>query len=444
MNGWKETAEPKTLFLSIMKKFLLLLSLLAVAFVAGAQKVYFLYLQSDNGAPFYVRLGEKVHSSTASGYVILSNLIDSNYILQVGFAGQNAESKFPVSLNKEDKGYILKQVGGSWNLFDLQQLTLIKALAATGPTEAENQQLLAAADPFTRMLVQASDDMTLLLSGPSAPAMNTVAAAQTAPPETTTMSGTTQQVDGGMAQNAGSEPVAIMPAPIKTALSEAKPVQAVFTPEPSVATAEKARRDTMPTLTEPVFPRSEVTRRSESSTTEGFGLVFIDKQGEGADTIRLLIPNPKEVKASPATIAAVPVTTAPAAEQKPDTPTINMKPELSVADSALAPVVTPPAAAPPSGCIVQADDKDFLKLRRNMAAAEDEAGMMAVARKNFKSRCYNTEQLRHLSTLFLTAVGKYNFFEAAWGHVSDAAQFASLGAELKEEYFSKRFQDLIK
>jgi hypothetical protein len=39
------------------------------------------------------------------------------------------------------------------------------------------------------------------------------------------------------------------------------------------------------------FIRSVVLRKSESSTTEGFGLVFIDNQNGAIDTIRLLIPN---------------------------------------------------------------------------------------------------------------------------------------------------------
>jgi hypothetical protein len=426
----------KTVFLKSMKNLLLLITLMAGSLVAGAQKVYFMYLQSDNGAPFYVRLGEKVHSSSASGYVILSNLKDSSYLLQVGFPGQNAESRFPVTVGAQDRGYVLKQVSGTWNLFDLQDLTLIKALAAIGPTDEENKQLLAAADPFTRLLVQASDDMTLLQAGPSAPAPQTIAAAAAPIPE-----------------KEEPLPAAIMPAPINSALAEAKPVQAVFTPAVNVSAQTTVKRDTVPVsagpmeITEPAFARSVVTRRSESSTTEGFGLVFVDRLGESADTIRLLIPNPKTTASKTPVQEAPPVastTTTSTTEIKADTAPAS-KTEAPVKDSLSASVANiPVAAAGADACKAQAEEKDFLKLRRNMAAAEDEGGMIVVARKNFKARCYTTEQVRYLSALFLTALGKYNFFETAKGHVSDPALFSTLGTELKDEYFSKRFQELTK
>ncbi|RYY84679.1 MAG: hypothetical protein EOO15_18845, partial [Chitinophagaceae bacterium] len=250
-----------------MKRIGLLFVLFLMGLAASAQRVYFIYVQSDNGAPFYVRIGEKVTSSTASGYVILSSLRDSSYVLLVGFPGNTAESRFPVTVQKEDKGFILKQVSGAWNLFDLQELTLIKALAAVGPSEEESRQLLAQADPFTRRLVQASDDLTLLSSGP---APSSIAVEQ------------------------------IPPAPIP-ARPEPEVAHVEVTSTPADTVPAKANADSAavavatPVPAEEPFHRSQVTRRSESSTTEGFGLVFIDNQEGSNDTIRLLIPNPKYV-----------------------------------------------------------------------------------------------------------------------------------------------------
>jgi hypothetical protein len=43
-----------------------------------AQKVYFIYLQTDNQQHFYARMGER-STTTPAGYLILSNLRDSNY-----------------------------------------------------------------------------------------------------------------------------------------------------------------------------------------------------------------------------------------------------------------------------------------------------------------------------------------------------------------------------
>jgi hypothetical protein len=98
--------------------------------LADAQKVYFIYIQSDNNTPFYVKTGDKVTSSTASGYLILSNLVDSVYQFTVGKTGQAAvESRFSVPVNKQDRGFLLQEADGKFSLFDLQAMTSLQPLA---------------------------------------------------------------------------------------------------------------------------------------------------------------------------------------------------------------------------------------------------------------------------------------------------------------------------
>jgi hypothetical protein len=179
------------------------------------------------------------------------------------------------------------------------------------------------------------------------------------------------------------------------------------------------------------YRRSVVTRRSESSTTEGFGLVFLDQQDGVTDTIRILIPNPK-------TPFKTEVSTA--VQTKEDKSFLDVSSEDTTAkvqpqETAKAPVR--------SSCSRQASENDFLKLRRNMVAENTDDDMVAVARKAFKSRCYTTEQVKNLSALFLTSSGKYQLFDAAYAHVSDVEQFSSLQSELRDEYFLKRFKALI-
>jgi hypothetical protein len=41
------------------------------------------------------------------------------------------------------------------------------------------------------------------------------------------------------------------------------------------------------------------------------------------------------------------------------------------------------------------------------------------------------------------AAAKYQFFDAAFGHVSNSSEFTALGSEIKDEYYSKRFKALI-
>lgn len=478
-----------------MKRIGLFGVLLLLGLVAGAQKVYFVYVQSDNGAPFYVRLGEKVTSSSAAGYVILSNLRDSNYVLQVGFPGTSGESRFPVALQGEDKGFVLKQVSGAWNLFDLQSLSLTKALAATGPSEAESRALLAEADPFTRRLVQASDDLTLLGSGPSVAAV----APEQLPPA----------------------PIPALPRPETGKPEVAQHAANIDTvPVKAVAEAPAPVADTAVAPMAEAFRRSQVTRRSESSTTDGFGLVFIDQEDGSSDTIRLLIPNPRFAPAPKVTdslptprseavaatktdtvlvaAAGSPVTdtvlvtkaqvatvrdtvlvgNAQATEPVRDTVLVTKTvavapitdtsrarvpvdavPANTVVTAAAAPeqampaVVREPVSAGPGPkarswtvaditCAAVADQRDFLKLRKNMAAANDEGDMVTIARKDFRKHCFTVEQVRLLGTLFLTDLGRYTFFEAAWGHLSDQHDFPRLESELRDAYLSDRLFEL--
>ena len=78
-----------------------------------------------------------------------------------------------------------------------------------------------------------------------------------------------------------------------------------------------------------------------------------------------------------------------------------------------------------------------------MAARESDEAMVQEAKKSFKAKCYTTEQVRLLSTLFLTSAGKYQFFDAAYFYVSDRGRFATLQSEIKDDYYLRRFKALI-
>ena len=58
-----------------MKKFILCFFILMTLRSAFAQKVYFVYLQTEPEQPFFVKMNDKVFSSTASGYLILSKFV---------------------------------------------------------------------------------------------------------------------------------------------------------------------------------------------------------------------------------------------------------------------------------------------------------------------------------------------------------------------------------
>jgi hypothetical protein len=111
-----------------MKKLLFLSIFLCLFVFSQAQRVYFVYLQSDNGTPFYVKLGDKIHSSSSMGYLLLSNLKDSAYQIRLECMGQNkTEPAFSVSVNNTDRGFLIKNFDQGLSLFDLSTLEIIAA-----------------------------------------------------------------------------------------------------------------------------------------------------------------------------------------------------------------------------------------------------------------------------------------------------------------------------
>jgi hypothetical protein len=78
-----------------------------------------------------------------------------------------------------------------------------------------------------------------------------------------------------------------------------------------------------------------------------------------------------------------------------------------------------------------------------MAAEENDEAMIDEAKKVYRSKCFTVEQLRYLSTLFLTSAAKYQFFDASYNNVSDKQNFRTLQGEIKDEYYLKRFKALV-
>lgn len=174
------------------------------------------------------------------------------------------------------------------------------------------------------------------------------------------------------------------------------------------------------------YKRSVVTKRSESSTTEGLGLVFIDEFAIGIrDTVQIFIPNQTGFISK--------VNDQPAEQQK----FLNVPGEQK--DVSL--IGSP--AANKKNCLSIASDNDFMKLRKKMAAQRTDQGMISECRKVFKTKCFTTEQVKNLGHLFLNEAGKFQFYETAYPFNSDRDNFASLQMELKDAYFIHRFKKMV-
>jgi hypothetical protein len=411
-----------------MKRVLLLGALFCLNLVVKAQKVYFIYLQSETAAPFYVKMGGKIQSSTTNGYLILSKLVDSNYLITIGQPGKQEEPRFTVTISRGDRGFLLKNIDGSLSLFDLQTLAIYKPIN-TETTAAT--QTVTRNDNFTKLLAKAADDSSLL----SQPVVQQKPQPKEVKPEEVAVKETVvikQDVSQPMVATPVINEQQPQIAANKDTVVKETPVAVPPEPKPEVKKEEPAQ---------PVeeYKRSIVTKKSETENTEGLGLVFLDTFNGDVDTINITIPNQKSIVIDTPQQKQV-------AEGKQFLEITNVAVEKTDVkkDTVTAKATEPPTIAKPKPqCVALSTDDDFFKLRRDMAAGKNDDEMIGQAKKYFKNKCYRTEQIKYLSTLFLTDEGKYQFFDVAYRHVSDQEKFISLQSEIQDSYYINRFKALI-
>lgn len=451
-----------------MKKLHLALFFLLVAITASSQKVYFVYIQTESDQPFYVKMNEKISSSTASGYIILPRLLDSSYNFSIGFP-QNKwpEQNFSITINTKDHGFLLKNFGEKgWGLFDLQKLTIQMSISGKASINKKPEIENNTVSVFTEMLSRAANDPSLM--------EKPIKRIEDKKIETAVQRVIIKEessIDEKEMVVAKKDDIAHLPAvkneETKTDLKEISFKDTIQPSDQSIAKKEenfteekkkdiaksvapdektvvrneennKVSIDQSISSSEKVessgiesYKSSQVKKWSESSTTEGFGLVFIDVNGnEPNDTIRLIIPNPKVIFGmsnveSPEGKKSI----AAGSDSK-------LKEDLSVIGNQNAELK--------NNCVEIASDNDFYVLRKNMAAVLSDEEMIAEAKKYFKTKCFTSAQVKNLSTLFLNDEGKYKFFDVSYKYVSDAESFTSLQSEFKDEYFAGRFKAMIR
>lgn len=453
------------MFIPILKRIFVILIMFVLALSVKAQQIHFIYLQTENGQPFYVRLNNKVLSSSPAGYIILPQLIEGDYHLIVGFPkNEFPEEDFQIAIQKKNEGFLLKNFGEKgWGLFNMQSLALLPGTAANTATASVKIQ----DDPFSKMLANVVKDSSLL-------------------------------------QN--HEPVkTIVDSPLQ------KNETAIDIKDTSLQKNEMAISTPVIKNPEPVaVPVVEppITRLLRAIDKEGMQMVYLDRSDNKNDTIRVFIPgekiqNPKAensnavgennksnttsiadtsqltitptiVKIESDTITLVNDTIRVYKErvQKQET-TVNKKASELEPDKLKTQVTQgePPTDAKSdekqpglknennneiivlpkvvtsskvnSDCKAFATDGDFLKLRKKMAAENNNDDMIRIAKKVFRTRCFSTGQIKNLSFLFLTDEGKYMFFDAAYPYTSDSDQYNSLKSQLSDEYYINRFEAMI-
>lgn len=419
-----------------MRKICFVIMLTVCFFNMQAQRQYFIYLQSETKQPFFVKLNNSKINSSSYGYLIIPKLADSTY--QIGIGQQNDQSftyNFEIKLNQKDHGYLIKNMGEKGlGLFDQQSLALLMPVNSKVSKEVSSPNPENNSKSFSDILSKASNDPALKekTANPVAEKKNET--------EISTEKKETKQ-----------ENMVVQPAEKKEAVSNPVRQQNEAIISDSLLKADENAKPVLPVVNNVEsndagdYKKTVIVRKSESSTTQGFGLVYLDQYANGnTDTIKLLIPNAPKVFQS----------NTPSNQQEDKkfielkSDTIQKKESEKIQDAqkvvAAEKVNTALETKGINNCVAVAADQDFFSLRKQMAAAEGNEQMINVASAFFKKSCFTTVQIKNLSFLFLDDEGKYRFFDQAYTHVVDVENFKTLQSEIKDEYYLNRFKAMLR
>jgi hypothetical protein len=477
-----------------MRRFLASVALLTALNSAMAQDRHFLYLQADNEQAFYLKISGETRSSTPAGYMILPRLTDDTLEFVVGFPLRKyPEYRFRLDGFDRDRGYALKDFGEKgWGLFDMQSMEVSMG-KPVGPDIAKGRPapIVAVRDSFASVLASVVDDSAVMdaslivrksdiepgkVENPGSTKDSLQTPASGVQP---VVKGSTPDTARSVAvKGAGNNPVGRAAVPSTDSASSAQ--KTVLRP-PGGDTAARAKPDTVavgmvrlklpdpprqvgkpppmdslrlplsvedsgtmkgvdssravtatgsamepvlrnPSISSPSAPTPpkgsivvrETLKLLEYSDSSGMQLVFSDRDEEGRlDTVSLWMPAGDAFTGNPATNGG----------EKGKTLTSG-RPDRT-------------------DCPGMVSTGELGQLRRRMEAIPDEDAKVAAALREFRLRCFTTEQVRSLLVVFFREEGRYKLLDAAYPRVFDPQAFLALEQVLRDPYFIHRFRRLV-
>jgi Domain of unknown function (DUF4476) len=217
---------------SVLKSVLSALFCLLFFLRLTAQENHYIYLQTENKQPFYLKLDKKLLSSSSSGYLIIPRLTDGTYAFTIGFLkNELPEQTVTCTVNKKDEGFVLKNFGDKgWGLsnFQTQEVIMLNAMPVEKKNIVKEEMTEEQKDEFSSTLSSVVKDPLLTRK---------IISTETKPE------------------------IAITPV-----VKEADPVALAL---------------------------SKITKLKNETTVDGIEAVYVDITGGKNDTIRLFIPSEK-------------------------------------------------------------------------------------------------------------------------------------------------------
>jgi hypothetical protein len=447
---------------------------MCLVFFSSAQQYHFVYIQTDNKQPFYIRTNNIIYSSSPSGYVVVPKLIGAYQQFTVGFPKNEWPSQtMSIDLGDKDQGYLLKNFSGKgWSLFNLQTMELVSKSSQPAPKPAQSNDIKT--DEFSNVLADVVNTPSLKEEEPKQIKASTPVSQMGDNSEklnadqNTSIKKISSRVaaDGQVMVYLDKQDtitdtikITIPAAPAETppkaahAQKEGNPAPAEVNP-PTVA-AKKATEEANP----PTVEAKQSTEEAKPPISEVKPAIVETKpttvevkqaavpaesvaEERKPDNKAAAEPKPKENAQNPTFLSMeLPNPNLSGDRGKDSKPPTNANMEETAAGS---PVVGTKPIMINSDCKQIATQEDFMKARKKMVAKDNEDQMVDEAKKLFKQKCYSTEQIKNLGVLLFTDEGKYKLFEAAYPFVFDSQNFKQLESQLTEQYSIVRFRALIR
>lgn len=409
-----------------------------------AQTNHFIYLQTENKQPFYLKFANQIYSSSLSGYLIVAKLKPGVYDFTIGFPKNEwPEQLIHCAVEDRDYGYLIKHFeDNNWGFFNLQTFNIIK-----GEEIAKKKQpvLETKSDVFSNMLSTVVNDPTIKEIEPI------TAGEKKINPDKKAVASLPAEVISNSNNNIPKDSIKMIIENRNISKNEAR--------DTGESIVSKLSQISQPAVkSAAIDPLSVIIKKKVNKTPAGTEILYVESVNGLQDTIKIFIASEK-VNAQKPFIK-------PAGDDNNKTvnTTLDSVPKLPINKESFLAIQLPVpnqndtflikdtlhAKQINSSYIINSDCKsialteDFLKLRKKMVAANNVDRMIIVAKKTFKSKCFTTDQIKNLCSLFLNDIDKYNFLDASYPFVQDGQNFPLLQNLLTDSYYIARFKVMIR
>ncbi len=364
--------------LNSLKKIGLFFLLAIISTNLSAQTAHFLYIQSDNSQAFYVRLNNKVFSSSDVGFLIIPKLQTGKLSLIIGFPKNKWNPlDYDVVVENKDLSFQLKKVDSlHWELYDdYTKQTLLKNITNQQQDLMENNN-----DEFSNILAEVSDN-----------------------PKIKQIRKTKQAIDTSSLK-------------VETMIKVVEPAD-TNTVAVEIAQNEKNRNK----RSERKKEKQSIKKDFSYIDSTGNLIKYVISEDGKNDTVSIFIP-----------FATIAKTDKNIPEQIPAVEKVQIEKSDLSKETALKKTT-----------MIQASEKDFLQLRKQMILEESEDLMIDIAEKAFETTAYSTEMIKNFAVLFLKEKNKLTFLIRAYKYVVDKQNFNTLSTLLTEETSLRQFNQLF-